>query len=328
MYVGSGAEGEPRSLARGSSEQAQIIVIVGATASGKTELSLNLAEALGGASAVEIISADAFQLYRGMDIGTAKVKLSERRGIPHHQIDVLDISQAASVAAYQAAARADLERIVRRGKRALIVGGSGLYVSGLLDELNFPGHDDAVRAQLETQLTHEGIESLVSELQRLDPEEARQIDLANPRRVVRALEILRINGGKPQPHFPRHTDHYPAVVRIGLMWERAEELERIAARTNAIFDAGLVEETRDLLDRGLRESPTARRATGYKEAMAVLEGTMTQAQARDAVNVATRQLARKQRTWFRADPRIQWLRGSTDAQSLVQQVLCVLGAQQ
>ena len=286
-----------------------IIAVLGPTASGKTSLSLDLAHALGGADAVEIISADAFQLYRGLNIGTAKLMPDQRQGIVHHQIDVLDIMQPASVAAYQARARADIQDIHRRGKIPLVVGGSGLYVAGLLDELDFPGHDEQIRAELMRVLESDGLNPLVQELQLLDPVGAANIDLRNSRRVVRALEVLRMRDGRVIPSFPRNTSHYAKVLRFGLQWQREIEIRRIEERTAKMFAAGMLEETHSLLECGLREAPTASKATGYREAIAVLDGVLAPLQVQAQVAVATRQLARKQRTWFKADPRIQWWQG-------------------
>lgn len=284
-----------------------IVAIVGPTASGKTALSLAVAERLGGAERVEIISADAMQLYRGMDIGTAKAPLSERRGIDHHQLDVLDVTAHASVAAYQRAARANLEDIRRRGKIPIIVGGSGLYVSGLLDALDFPGTDPAIRADLELVHRVQGLGPLITELKEKDPVSAMTIDLANPRRVIRALEVVRLTGESYTPVFPRHTSHYEGVRMFGLRRDPKQLDQAIADRARAMFDHGLVEETRSLIEDGLLEGETARKATGYAEAIAVINGEMDPESAIDSVTRATRRLAKKQGTWFRRDPRIQWL---------------------
>jgi tRNA dimethylallyltransferase len=285
----------------------RIVAIVGPTASGKTALSIALAEALGGAQAVEVISADAMQLYRGMNIGTAKITDSERHGIAHHQLDVLDIDQEASAAAYQRHARADLAAIVQRGKIPLIVGGSGLYVSALLDELDFPGHSAVIRSELERIAATEGLEPLREELAQKDLRAYQTIDLHNPRRVIRALEVIRLTGRPYTPRFPRHTSHFPSVVTFGVFRDKDQLTQAIERRTRSMFETGLLDETRELLSRGLREAPTARRATGYAEAIEVIDGTMDMDEAMAATACATRRLAKKQRTWFRADPRITWL---------------------
>ncbi|MEW6863609.1 tRNA (adenosine(37)-N6)-dimethylallyltransferase MiaA [Trueperella pyogenes] len=284
-----------------------IIAILGSTAAGKSALSLELAELLGGPERVEIVSADAMQLYRGMDIGTAKLSPAERRGITHHQLDVLDVTDVASVAAYQRHARADLNDIRGRGKIAMVVGGSGLYVSGLLDELNFPGTDATIRRELESIHEAEGLGPLIAELRERDPVTANTINLHNPRRVIRALEVVRLTGTSYTPVFPRHTSHYDDVVMIGVRRAREVLNQAIGRRAACMFADGLVEETRSLLEAGLREGETARKATGYAEAIAVIDGKMSEAEAIDSVALATRRLAKKQRTWFGRDPRITWI---------------------
>ncbi|MEW6885667.1 tRNA (adenosine(37)-N6)-dimethylallyltransferase MiaA [Trueperella pyogenes] len=284
-----------------------IIAILGSTAAGKSALSLELAELLGGPERVEIVSADAMQLYRGMDIGTAKLSPEERRGITHHQLDVLDVTDVASVAAYQRHARADLNDIRGRGKIAMVVGGSGLYVSGLLDELNFPGTDATIRRELENIHEAEGLGPLIAELRERDPVTANTINLRNPRRVIRALEVVRLTGTSYTPVFPRHTSHYDDVVMIGVRRTREVLNQAIGRRAACMFADGLVEETRSLLEAGLREGETARKATGYAEAIAVIDGKMSEAEAIDSVALATRRLAKKQRTWFGRDPRITWI---------------------
>ncbi len=260
---------------------------------------------------MEIISADAMQLYRGMDIGTAKITPDERAGIIHHQLDVLEIEEKASVAAYQRYARSDLEGIASRNRHVIVVGGSGLYVSGLLDELDFPGHSDEIRSALQSQAETEGLGSLREELREQDPETYATIDLNNPRRLIRALEVIRLTGSPYTPRFPRHTSHYSGVFSFAASREREDLEEAIFLRTHEMFAQGLLEETRELLHRGLREAPTASRATGYRESIAVLDGTMSKEEAISAISLATRRLAKKQRTWFRADPRLHWINLST-----------------
>lgn len=284
-----------------------IVAIVGPTAAGKTAVSVELAERLGGADVVEIVSADAMQLYRGMDIGTAKASVAERRGIAHHQLDVLDVREEASVAAYQRHARADLEGILERGKIPVVVGGSGLYVSGLLDELEFPGRSPKIRAELEAELETGGIGPLLGELRDKDPQAAESILPSNTRRIIRALEVIRLTGGRFTARFPRHTSHYPGIRSFALMRGTEAMAEAIEKRTAAMLAEGLVEETRELLRCGLGEGRTARTATGYAQAIAVIEGRMSEEEAADSIGAATRRLARKQRTWFRADPRLTWL---------------------
>ena len=315
--MNSAASGQPPN----SGVQGPIIALVGPTASGKTALSIALAYALGGPDAVEIISADAMQLYRGMDIGTAKATLAERRGIVHHQIDVLEVSQEASVAVYQRQARADVEQIWSRGKIPLVVGGSGLYVAALLDELNFPGTSAAIRAQLNEVAEREGLAPLVAELQEKDPRAAAIIDLANPRRVVRALEVVRLTGKSYAPTFPRHTSHYKNVAMFGLEAPKEWLRVRIARRTKEMFDSGLISETRKLLAAGLLPSSTAGKATGYAQAIAVINGELQIEQAITLTEQATLRLAKKQRTWFGADKRIDWFAAPPPAQDTIAAML-------
>ena len=308
------------------------VAVVGPTASGKSELALDLIEALavdgapaidgdrgaGGAPAVdgsraagedrgaEVVNADASQLYRGMDIGTAKLPLSQRRGVPHHQIDVLTVREEASVAAYQVRARADARAAEARGARVLIVGGSGLYVRALTDDLDFPGTDPQIRSALEARAAAVGGRALWEELRRADPAAAERIEAANTRRVVRALEVLAVTGRPFSATLPRYEDLVP-TVHLALRPERAALNARIDARARAIFDAGLIEEVRALVDEGLAEGTTAPRAIGYAQALAVLDGTMSREEAVEATAAATRKLASRQIKWFRRDPRVHWI---------------------
>ena len=308
------------------------VAVVGPTASGKSELALDLIEALavdgapaidgdrgaGGAPAVdgpraagedrgaEVVNADASQLYRGMDIGTAKLPLSQRRGVPHHQIDVLTVREEASVAAYQVRARADARAAEARGSRVLIVGGSGLYVRALTDDLDFPGTDPQIRSALEARAAAVGGRALWEELRRADPAAAERIEAANTRRVVRALEVLAVTGRPFSATLPRYEDLVP-TVHLALRPERAALNARIDARARAIFDAGLIEEVRALVDEGLAEGTTAPRAIGYAQALAVLDGTMSREEAVEATAAATRKLASRQIKWFRRDPRVHWI---------------------
>lgn len=283
-----------------------LIAVVGPTATGKSDLALDLAKTLGGGSAVEIVGADAMQLYRGMDIGTAKLPEGERRGVRHHQIDVLEVTQEASVAAYQREARADIVGIHSRGSLPLVVGGSGLYVRALLDELEFPATDPQVRNDLETQLVALGSSALHARLTEADPAAAGRIDPANGRRIVRALEVIALTGRPYSASLPSYTYHQP-TVQIGLRGDIEVLDRRIHKRAHAMFAQGLVEEVRALEVKGLREGKTAARATGYAQALAVLDGIMTVEEAGDEVARATSRLARRQLKWFRRDPRIIWL---------------------
>lgn len=287
-----------------------VVAVVGPTASGKSDLSLDLAQMLPaelGAPTAEVIGADALQLYRGMDIGTAKTPLEERRGIVHHQIDVLDIQDEASVASYQKYARQDLAQIHERGNVAVVAGGSGLYQRALLDVIEFPGTNKAVRARLEAECEGPlGSRGLHERLIRLDPVAASRIDPANGRRIIRALEVIEVTGRSYSASMPRHEFVLPTVA-VAIQWENDALDERIALRTRMMFEAGLIEEVRALLDQGLREAKTASRATGYSQAIAVIDGTMSVEEAIESVRVATRQLARRQIKWLRPDPRTLWI---------------------
>ncbi|WP_207023039.1 tRNA (adenosine(37)-N6)-dimethylallyltransferase MiaA [Phycicoccus sp. DTK01] len=279
-----------------------VVAVVGATATGKSGLGVALAHRLGG----EVVSADASQLYRGMDVGTAKLTLAEREGVPHHQLDVLDVVEEASLAAYQREARADLEAVLGRGRVPLLVGGSGLYVRAALDRLEIPPTDPEVRAALQARADAEGTAALYDELAALDPAAAAAIEPNNTRRVVRALEVVRLTGRPFSATMPTRELLRPTVV-VGLRVPRDELDARIARRTRAMFDAGLVEEVRGLVEHGLREGRTASRAVGYAQALSVLDGTATLEEAVDDTALRTRRLVRRQESWFGADPRIHWL---------------------
>ena len=299
----------PRPDPLGGPGVAVTIAVVGATATGKSELALDLAERLDG----EIVNADAMQLYRGMDIGTAKLLPSERRGIAHHQLDVLDVTQEATVAAYQQAARVDLASIAGRGHRAVLVGGSGLYVRAALDRLEIPPTDPEVRAVLEVEAERLGGDALHRRLRESDPIAAGQILPGNVRRVVRALEVIEITGRPFSASMPRREFLAPAVM-LGLRVDRGVLDERIDRRVQRMWQTGLRQETEDLLVRGLRDGVTASRAIGYSQAIAVLGGALSEEQARADTAQATRRYARRQESWFRPDPRIVWL-DTTDGDS-------------
>jgi tRNA dimethylallyltransferase len=292
-----------------------VVAVVGPTATGKSDLGIALATALGG----EVVNADAMQLYRGMDIGTAKLRPDERGGIPHHLLDVLDPHEDASVADYQALARAELAAIDARGARAVAVGGSGLYVRALLDAMEFPGTDAAVREALEARVEAEGSRALHAELEAVDPTAAAGIGPRNARRIVRALEVIALTGRPYSASLPQHVYEVPAV-QIGLDHDRATLDERIEARVARMWSLGLVDEVEGLLAAGLGR--TASRAVGYAEVVAMLDGTLTPDEARAATAAGTRRLARKQMGWFGRDPRVHWL----DAQDpdLVERALDVV----
>lgn len=298
---------------RGASPR-PVVAVVGATATGKSDLAVELALALDG----EVINADALQLYRGMDIGTAKIPLTERRGVPHHLLDVLDVTQEASVSAYQAAGRAAIDEIRARQRTPVVVGGSGLYVRALLDDLSFPPTDPEARARWEARVEAEGAPALHALLTARDPEAARMIGPHDARRIARALEVGEITGESFRAFLPRQVHREASTVQIGVRRERAALHERIERRVRAMVAAGLLEETRRLRAEGLDRGSTARRAIGYEQALSVLDGTMTCAEAIEATIVGTRRLVRKQDTWFRRDARVRWIDASpeTDATAL------------
>lgn len=277
-----------------------LVAVVGPTGTGKSDLGIALSHELGG----EVINADALQLYRGMDIGTAKLPPEERDGVPHHLLDVLDIHEEASVAAFQRDARRCAEQIRERGRVPVLVGGSGLYVRAALDAIEFPGTDPVTRARREEQLRREGRSVLLRELARVDPESAARVK--DDRRLVRALEVHDLTG-RPFTSFMPQRRYVRPTVQIGLAMDRDELNGRLARRVDLMLERGWLDEVRALAARGLRESPTAGRALGYPQLLAVLDGTMTLAEAREDTVAATRRFTKRQRTWFRADPRVHWI---------------------
>ena len=280
----------------------RVIAVLGPTAAGKSELALRLAADVGG----EIINADSMQLYAGMDIGTAKLSVAERRGVPHHLLDVWDIGYPASVAEYQRLARAAIAGVSGRGRVPILAGGSGLYLRAALDELEFPGTDPAVRERLEQELARTGPGPLHARLAGLDPAAARGILPSNGRRIVRALEVIEVSGRPFTATLPRYESVYP-VLQLGLRVPRAELDERIAARVDRMWQAGFVAEVRRLDQAGLRAGRTASRALGYQQVLRFLAGEWTEQQAREETVKATRRFARRQEAWFRRDPRVSWL---------------------
>jgi tRNA dimethylallyltransferase len=279
-----------------------VVAVVGPTAAGKSALSLALAERLGG----EVVNADSMQLYRGMDIGTAKLTPAERRGIAHHALDIWEVSEPASVVEYQRVARAAIDDIHARGRLPLLVGGSGLYVRAVLEHFEFPGTDPKLRARLEEQLAAEGPAALHARLAALDPEAAGRILPSNGRRIVRALEVVQLTGGRFTATLPDPRPVHEAV-QIGVDLETSVLDERIAARVAAMWAAGLREEVLALLPRGLATGRTASRALGYQQMLAHVQGRCGLEQAAAETVRATRRFVRRQRSWFRRDPRIIWL---------------------
>lgn len=287
------------------------IAIIGPTGTGKSGLAIDVAERIGG----EIVSADAMQQYRGMDIGTAKVAFAERRGVPHHQLDVLDVTTTATVARFQQAAVADVESIATRGAVPVIVGGSMLYVQSLLDDWAFPATDPIVRAEWEARLAESGAAALHAELAARDPDAASAILVTDGRRIVRALEVIELTGRPFVASAPSIGPPRWETAIIGLDWDTTILDSRLTARTDTMFDSGLVGEVQTLEIRGLRDGVTASRALGYAQVIDALDAGVTAAGidcAREKTFTGTRRYVRRQRSWFRRDPRIRWLDGSAD----------------
>ena len=282
----------------------QVVAVVGATASGKTALALDVAEHLGG----EIVNTDSMQVYRGMDIGTAKLPQGERRGIPHHLMDVLEVTEPATVAEFQGWAREVIEDCFRRRVTPVLVGGSALYTRAILDRFEFPGTDPGVRARLEDELVTVGAEALHERLAALDPTAAAQVGPSNGRRVVRALEVIEITGRPFSASLPEPIYHYDRAVQIGVDIDRETLDRRIEQRVHDMWAAGFVEEVRTLVGNGLREGRTANRALGYQQVLAHLDGELSEEEAREQTISRTRRFARRQDSWFRKDQRISWVR--------------------
>ncbi|CAB4886218.1 unannotated protein [freshwater metagenome] len=283
---------------------APLVIICGPTATGKSDLAIEVANAIG----AEIINADSMQLYRGMDIGTAKLSVGERDGIPHHLLDILDVSQDASVAQYQLLARACIDERRAAGIPVVIVGGSGLYIKSIIDEMNFPETDPVLRKKLEDEAEHLGTAELYSRLRLLDPEAATAIEPANTRRIIRALEVIEVTGLPYSANLPSDTSlRYPDALHIGLSMERANLAPRIQTRVHGMWKAGLVAEVDSLIEMGLLEGATAQRAIGYAQILAMKRGEISEAAAIEETIIATRQYVRRQETWFKRDRRIQWI---------------------
>lgn len=282
----------------------KVIVICGATATGKSDIALDIAERIG----AEIINADSMQLYRGMDIGTAKLKVTERRNIAHHMLDVLDVTEDSTVAWYQERARTAIADIHDRGLHALIVGGTGLYIKAILDDLNFPDTDPQVRANLEKLGEEFGANYLFERLQELDPAAALAIDRANIRRIIRALEVIEITGKPFTANLPREdSSRFPDALQFGLVMDREHLRERIDLRVDRMWEEGFVAEVDELITQGIRRGSTAQRALGYAQILAMRAGTLSEDEAKEETKRASRQYARRQETWFSRDQRIQWV---------------------
>ncbi|MEV4276260.1 tRNA (adenosine(37)-N6)-dimethylallyltransferase MiaA [Actinoplanes xinjiangensis] len=294
----------------------RVVTVVGPTAAGKSALSIALAHELGG----EVVNADSMQLYRGMDIGTAKLTPAERDGVPHHLLDIWDVTEPAAVAEYQRLARAAIDDILARGRVPLLVGGSGLYVRAVLEDFEFPGTDPAIRARLEGELAVAGSGPLHARLGERDPEAAAKILPSNGRRIVRALEVIELTGRPFTASLPDPRPVYDAV-QIGVDRDTAELDERIALRVDLMWAAGLIDEVRGL--DGIRDGRTASRALGYQQALAQIDGVLSEEQAKADTVQGTRRFVRRQRSWFRRDPSVSWLDGAApnllaDAMDLAQ----------
>lgn len=284
------------------------VVVVGPTAVGKSALAVRLAQRYAEREhAAEIVNADSMLLYRGMDVGTAKPSLAERGGVPHHLIDILDITQTATVAEFQTLARAAIADCQRRGAVPIVVGGSALYVRAIVDDFDFPGTDPQLRSQLESELSDQGPAALHRRLSELDAAAAAAILPGNGRRVVRALEVISLTGRPFAATLPQRRYRLDDVVQIGLAIDRPRLDSRIKSRVDAMWAAGFVAEVSRLADVGLRDGVTASRALGYRQILSHLDGDIDEAEARELTHVGTRKFARRQDAWFRKDERIVWL---------------------
>jgi tRNA dimethylallyltransferase len=280
------------------------IIICGATATGKSDLAVALAQEIG----AEIVNADSMQVYVGMDIGTAKLDEKDRGGITHHLLDVLKVNEDSTVAWYQEHARATIDGIHRRGLDAIIVGGTGLYIKAIVDDLNFPDTDPVVRSRLELESIEHGSSVLFERLEKLDPAAALAIDRANTRRIIRALEVIEITGKPFTANLPREeSSRYPAALHFGLSQDRESLDIRVSNRVDSMWDAGLIAEVESLVSQGLREGVTAQKALGYAQVLQMLDGLLTSDQAREETKRVTRQYIRRQDTWFSRDSRLHWL---------------------
>jgi tRNA dimethylallyltransferase len=299
----------------------RVVAIVGATATGKSDLAIAVAIALSGSGrAADVVNADSMQLYRGMDIGTAKLPAGEQRGVPHHLLDIWPVTCTASVADYQQRARAVIDGLLAARRLPVLVGGSGLYVRAALDRLEFPGTDETLRAELEARLAAEGPAALHADLRTLDPAAAAAILATNGRRIVRALEVIRLTGAPFTAALPGFESVYD-VQMLGLDGPNDWLDARVDARVERMFAAGLVEEVVALTQQGLRNGRTASRALGYQQVLGHLDGRLTLDEARDETARATRRFVRRQRSWFRRDPRIRWLPATDDPEKTIRNVL-------
>ena len=303
------------------SSSSPLIVISGATATGKSDLAIALAQELQG----EIINADSMQLYQGMDIGTAKLPLDERAGIPHHLLDVVPVKQDVTVAWYQTQARAKVDELLSKNIPVIVVGGTGLYIKALLDDLNFPDTDPIIRQRITDEAEVAGAEAMHAKLATLDPAAALAIPVANIRRVIRALEVIELTGEPYTSSLPRQdSTRYPDTIQIGLAMEREHLGERINTRVDRMWDQGFVDEVETLIDQGLLEGSTAQKAIGYSQIIAMKHGLTTEDEAKEETKRATRQYARRQETWFSRDTRITWLSAHSTTKARLEVALATI----
>ena len=303
------------------SSSSPLIVISGATATGKSDLAIALAQELQG----EIINADSMQLYQGMDIGTAKLPFEERAGIPHHLLDLVPVNQDVTVAWYQTQARAKVDELLSQNIPVIVVGGTGLYIKALLDDLNFPDTDPIIRQRITDEAEVAGAEAMHAKLATLDPAAALAIPVANIRRVIRALEVIELTGEPYTSSLPRQdSTRYPDAIQIGLAMEREHLGERINTRVDRMWDQGLVDEVETLIDQGLLEGSTAQKAIGYSQIIAMKHGLTTEDEAKEETKRATRQYARRQETWFSRDTRITWLSAHSTTKARLEVALATI----
>jgi len=295
-----------------------LVVIGGATATGKSDLAVALAQRIGG----QVVNADSMQLYKGMDIGTAKLSMAERQGIPHHMLDLVEVSTDVNVAWYQERARATIDELLAADIPVIVVGGTGFYIKAILDDLNFPDTDPAVREKLTLEAEKIGGDALHQRLGKLDPAAAAAIPRENVRRVIRALEVIEITGKPFTANLPReNSTKYPQALQFGLSMERELLDPRVELRVDRMFQQGLVNEVEELITKGLLDGKTARAALGYAQVISALAGEITMDEAISQTKLATRQYIRRQETWFRRDQRITWLEPDSDRLATIEKAI-------
>ena len=295
-----------------------LVVIGGATATGKSDLAVALAQRIGG----QVVNADSMQLYKDMDIGTAKLSMAERQGIPHHMLDLVEVSTDVNVAWYQERARAVIDELLAADIPVIVVGGTGFYIKAILDDLNFPDTDPAVREKLTLEAEKIGGDALHQRLGKLDPAAAAAIPRENVRRVIRALEVIEITGEPFTANLPREdSTKYPQALQFGLNMDRELLDDRVELRVDRMFQQGLVNEVEEFITKGLLEGKTARAALGYAQVISALAGEITMDEAISQIKLATRQYIRRQETWFRRDQRITWLEPDSDRLATIEKAI-------